>query len=451
MYEILKIENITLKEIFDIDNVDLLLFVKSLACLFGDANNVVNNKSIKFENNFRKLMQQKYLETDLLETDFVPLLDLSLSKDNLTQYIDNLHSQNKVNELVKRFDYFNTNEDLKIKGALIVVCILYERSNIYNLYEYTLLKTLNELANKFLSNNDDKSKISTWIENNVFSKLSDDKLITLISDIWKANHFTGDVWGFDQNQINEISLNSYKNYLKKLKEVTISPSDYSLYQIYHSIKIIDNLKNQVVSLFIEFWDTDNLELLCAQTTDIGSFSVLTFKISDTVDEIFGSRNKYISFVKSINVNNTAINEFLILYELSAITNHSKAILFEFKNSSLMLSKIRNITSSPNRIMYRDYDNITQVILECNDEQISHEVSNNSELRLRYNIDQFIYENKFYILFDVKNIEIGSVNKLFEDINTEVIFLEGRLNKNNQPLYNYNEKYIKIKSIQPSLT
>ena len=95
----LKVEDKKLKDILNLDFYDNLLLLKTLAYLFGEENKVENISSIKKENNFRMLMQQKTFEHILLENEFTALIN-EVKDSTIEEYINKLNDKNKLNQLL---------------------------------------------------------------------------------------------------------------------------------------------------------------------------------------------------------------------------------------------------------------------------------------------------------------------------------------------------------------
>jgi hypothetical protein len=136
------------------------------------------------------------------------------------------------------------------------------------------------------------------------------------------------------------------------------------------LKHFDGLKEKLNKSLRAFWQKNDIELLCAQSTDTTAFSLSSFRISETVIEEFGSKSKFHEFIKNHSDSpSDAVKEFLELYQLHAITGYSLPIVYNFKNSKLMQEKIKFNASTHGRSSYDEDENHLQIIFETNLEGI----------------------------------------------------------------------------------
>ena len=100
-----------------------------------------------------------------------------------------------------------------------------------------------------------------------------------------------------EEYVTEKAKKFYGTYLVEKKDLW-PVSDYSFYGVYHDLKIISNIKKDLTERMKKFWEANNVELLCAQTLNIDSFSISAFNISDFIIEIFIKYNDYLDFIKN---------------------------------------------------------------------------------------------------------------------------------------------------------
>lgn len=129
------------KNIINVDCEDRFLLMKTLAYLFGDENIVGSFSSIRKVNNFRMLMQQRIFEDLLTEREFNNLF-LESEIDGINVLIDVIQNDNKIDQLLNRFEYFNTDNQTNIERAINIALILFERKEDLGLNEHSLLKLL---------------------------------------------------------------------------------------------------------------------------------------------------------------------------------------------------------------------------------------------------------------------------------------------------------------------
>ena len=438
-----------------IDCEDRLLFIKTLAFLFGNENQVNDVDSIKYENNFRMLMEQK-IYTDLFKNSEFKELLITESKD-LPRSIENLYHAKKIKQLVNRIEYFNSQDENSIKQIIKVIIILSEKRIDFGLYEISLLNLLEEFVNQFFiiaEKKEEQKKYTTWIEDEIFNNdnFLEETRLTLLGYLWKSGQINVK-WNLSDDFIEKKTKILYKKYLAKFQEVLWNVNDYKSYGIYHDIKII-NIE-EINKIYKDFWKTNSIELLCAQTVDLDSFSNVNFKITDTVNEIFGSRNEFISFVQSHKDNNlTAVKEFLKLFNLLQIMNFSDSVIFEFKISGLMLEKIIYVKRQPGRDTYSQGENLRQVFIETNDTNLTSMILNDDSFDQDHPFRRFLHNKKDYIVVTFKKQEFEEKSLNFVKAIIKIYpkslgfeFNENTINENLLVQMNY-KTYLKVISIQP---
>ena len=433
---------------------DRTLLIKTLAYLFGEENTVPDVSSIKNEINFRMLVEQRIFSNYFTQSEFEQLYDEDDDYAKVSALLFANFSQDKLSQLIKRLNDFNTNDQNKIKRTLQILIILFNEREYYKLYGTELLLLLETFVQRQLTTYKDKNvHFSSWLETDVFEneKYSIETKLYLFSHLWKSK---GDFkyWSLrEEFIINKIKV-LYKNYLDKFQGVIWNVNDYNSYGIYHAIKPISI--EEVNAIYKDFWKSNSIEILCAQMVDLDSFSNINFKITDTVNEIFGKRNNFISFVQSHKDKDLPeIKEFLKLFNLLQIINFSDSVVFEFKISKLMLDKISHMKKHPGRAKYSEDENLRQIFIETNNtsltEMILHEDTFEDHLFRR-----FLQNKKDYIVVTFKKEE-------FEEKCLK--FVKGIINIYPKPLnFKFNEDsieedllvqmddvtYLKIISIQP---
>lgn len=433
---------------------DRTLLVKTLAYLFGEENTVPDVNSIKNEINFRMLVEQRIFSNYFTQSEFEQLYDADDNHLQVSLLLASNFYQDKLSLLIKRLNDFNTNDEHRIKRTIQILIILFNEREYYKLYGTELLLLLETFVQRQLTTyRETNVYFSSWLETNVFEneKYSIETKLYLFSHLWKSK---GDFkyWNLSEKFITNNLRILYKNYLDKFEGVLWDVNDYNSYGIYHAIKSIDI--EVVNDIYKSFWKSNSIELLCAQTVDLDSFSNVNFKITDTVNEIFGKRNNFISFVQSHKDKDLPeIKEFIKLFNLLQIINFSDSVIFEFKISKLMLEKIAHVKKHPGRAKYSEDENLRQIFIETNNtsltEMILHEDTFEDHLFRR-----FLHNKKDYIVVTFKK-------QGFEEMSFN--FVKGIINVYPKPLtFKFNEKsieeellikmddetYLKIISIQP---
>lgn len=450
-----------------IDCEDRMLFIKTLAYLFGNENKVKGVDSIKYENNFRMVMEQKIYKELFTNADFISLM--STPSENLILALDFLQKENKLTQLINRIEYFNSKKENEIKQIIKVLIILYEKTNDYNLNDLDLFKINSKLIEDYFKNIDDKLEFSTWLNNNILESdlLSLKNKVLFISQILKEglSIYEYEYWQIGQEKLNFKLKDVFQNYLKSLNNNLWHVNDYSFYFVFHSIKNFEKINSDLNTSIIKFWENNNVELLCAQITDLDAFSKCNFTISKTVKEIFKSEIAFIDFVKNHkDRDDEAIKEFLDLYKILSILNFRQSSIFEFKNSQLMIEKIENQINTSSRKNNKDNENIVQLIIETNDNDYLSKAMLNNKLNeiYRNKWSSYNHQNLYYLVVYLekrngeKNV-INLIKDLYKNIHIQsqwnsINLIESNIFKQENFLFDeQNGYYMRVMSIQPSIS
>ncbi|WET03912.1 P-loop NTPase fold protein [Flavobacterium sp. YJ01] len=463
--------NDSVNDLINGNNIDIDLLLKSLVSLFGDENKMENKHSIKFENNFRKLMQQKYLSTDLLQEEYQMLFKNSRSIENdlmqsrhLLPYelIEKLYQEKKIKELLSRFDYFNSNESSDIKWTILILGILLEKRKNYQLQFNEILILVNTFIQKLIDiQGHNKIYLDKWLITNFFDNvLSTQNRLILYQQIL-LNDNLNNYRSLSNKDLSTIILNSFKEYILELKnKADYTVDDFSIYDVYHAIKDADGIADDVRKTFISFWNAENIEILCIHMIDFGLFSGISYTLKKITTDIFGSPNNFFNFVEGLktNTNEKIITEFIQLYKLISITNYSLFIVFEFKQSLKMI-KIVNDELKKSIRSRNSEDSFTQVFFESNNLDMMNKLVSDIDLESQYGrLFLFTYEDKFYLIINLNNpLEIYNIRqvlseKIIKKLHTESDLWEReKLTRKNlfdgQPFFKSTDSYIKIFSIQ----
>jgi hypothetical protein len=381
--------NDCLKDTLNIDCDDVLLLSKSLAYLFGDENKVVSFNSIRKENNFRMLMQQRVFENVLLEREFEELINEG-NEDNRHNILESLYSRNKLTQLISRLDYYNTEGKHILSNIVLILFRLYEKRSDYVINEYQLLYKLADFVEKIIEQDGKVSQESVnWVKEVLFKEsiLSSENKLSILCELWESKD-DNKLWHFEEDYILSKALELFEEYLSNHNDELWKVNDYSIYKYYHLLKSITDIKEKLNKLIRDFWKANDIELLCAQSTDLPAFSLSSFKITDTVTEIFDTKFQFHEFVKNhSNHPSEAVKEFLEVYELHQITGYGLSIVYNFEHSKLMLDKISNNKKSHGRSSYNEVEKYLQIVFETNSDILISEIV---QLRKAKNTDEIIY-------------------------------------------------------------
>lgn len=463
-YELVNLIKVPQNINFDfIDKEDKLLFIKTMAFLFGEENSINDVNSIKNHNNFAMIMEQKVHELQLLNKEFD---DLFLTeKENLFKYIDDLISNNKKEQILDRLEYFiseDNNELEKVLTLLIYLFTLEDNPIITNMF----FKFINKRFKMFDGKVKEIEDFYSWVQNNIVEKenLSNKLKIILISKLLTDNKT---IVSKDNEILNKKIKIAFDDFLEEYNEKLWEINDLSFFTVYHAIKF-SNERSLYIEKMKAFWKKNKIELLCAYLTDTDSFHNKIYKLSEVTNELFESKINFINFVREHkDADNPEIKEFLQLYELIEIIRFYHPILFEFKHSQLMREKINNkdiITK------YDKYSNTIQLVLESENEQIFVDI-NGSDLWKQYfkqsrkrPIFGELNNNHYYFVY-LDNNNNNNVNEsimnFIDDLNKiylskipeskSFIYKKENILKQEKFWFNENDDsmYLKIKSIQPN--
>ncbi|GEM_PF-876088 len=441
-----------------IDCEDKELLIKTLAFLFGDENKTEGTDSIKSEINFRMLMQQRIFKNHLKQSEFESLF--TSDRASLRLNLKNIYKSGKTIQLIDRLKYYNVNEDSKIKSVIDILVLLYDDIKENNIYSVDFLYLLNKFVGdlydpEFHLENQIKQN-TKWISKSIFDNndLLQETKLKLLSNLWIAKDTT-DNWLLTDTYIITKVKELFTSYLESFKENLWDVNNYDIYSIYHDIKIIDS--NAVNTVYIDFWNRNKIELLCAQTVNLDTFSNQSFKISDTVIEIFGSKKDFVNFVKSHKDKELpAVNEFLRLFNLFEIINFSESLIFEFIQSRLMKEKIQHVKNHFAKNNSNENEKSVQIFIETDNKQLSDDIFNDDDLYDKYLFKRFFYKKKYYLVvtfrereFEEKSLYffkdlVNSYSKSFRSGFEEKIIHEKLL------IRFEDNSFVKVISIQPSI-
>lgn len=342
------------------------LLLKTLSYLFGNDNPVESSKSLKKSTNFKMLMEQRVFEEHILDDEFTKLK--SLKSNALKDELSNLFIDNKLPQLVDRIEYttpLNTNDFEFIIETLV---FLYDSRLKYNQYDSVLLKQLATQVDRFfkqkgIAKNDVLNSLKMKVFEN--SNISLESRLFLLSELW-IEHRYNQLWQLGEDYIQNTCLKYYKQYLKFQNEKGLwAYDDYTFYHIGHNLRKIEDIKEDVIKATINFWSNNEIELLCVQRTEMEPWSILSFKISDSIVEVFSSKDDFIDFVKKHKYSRKPeIAEFIKFFNLFPRTEFRKMILYTFEVSDLMKLKVAKRKADP---QYRreEYKHNKQLMFSTN--------------------------------------------------------------------------------------
>lgn len=443
---------------------DKVLILKSLSFLFGKHNEKQNTKSIKKVANFNMLMQQRIFEDHLLEEDYTKLFELNSVQ--LKEYLKELFTQNKLNQLLERLDFVEPKLLGDFRVILETLVFLYDKRVEYNLYDSVLFKKLAQFVDLLLKQlkGTDGIKAIKVLKKYIFENklISLETRLRLLSELWVAHRYNN-LWNLSEKYVIETSLEYYTKFLTEIEEN--EPWDVNNYTFYHiviNLNKIEPIKDVVVQKTKKFWSNYSIELYCAQTINIEPWSVLGCQISDGVYELFQSKDDFIEFIKNHKDSSLPeIKEFLHFYDLCKRTRYHKIILYTFEKSGIMKAKVEARKNDPQYIReeFRDKKQLlfaTNCLEAKNDiKKAGHNLANEDNPTLEYieNENDFTIYLMVHKNYDRNEIEsyVKHVLELLKNdghLNSKISFDARRLWSNEDIIPDDSNYYFKLISEQP---
>ena len=247
LYNKILFDDSCFKDMLNIDCEDRILLIKTLAYLFGEENHDDNFNSVRKVNNFRMLMQQKVFDDLLTEQEFQELIE-ETNYDLINNFINKLNSEDKLNQLMNRLDYFDTTDKNTKEKIIKILLKIYNSKNLYKINEYELYEKIFLLIDKLVFDSDPEEK-KNKIDDIIFKveTLSDENKLLMLCKILESRE-TEISWGLNKNYLSKIALVLFDKYLKKLNQNLWNVTDFSLFRYYHTLKNIANIKKDGSSL-----------------------------------------------------------------------------------------------------------------------------------------------------------------------------------------------------------
>ena len=440
-----------------IDCDDLYLLLKTLYTLFGKKN-VKSSDSIQLSDNLNILFYRKIQTHNFTKRDLEELMAFE-NPEKLKSIVFNLDSDKKLPQFLKKLKWFRPNDINQLKKIIQILLHLYQVKNDYQLNRIEIEKRLAIYVQELLTEKyGDKNKNSLWLWEEIFGEkyLSLDNKIYLLGDLWDAKD-DNILWGFTEKKVSQKAVQLYKDKLDSILGTPWEVSQFHYYSFYHALKNIEDVQPRINELFKEFWNQRDIELLCAQTIDLPAFSYSVYQISDILIDIFGSKNKYVEYIKAhSSAGREEIKEFIEFITLLQKTEFKIAIDFKFRKSELIKKRLKLLVEAyKKKTSFDEIGKIKQVIFETNDMDFFYKLRAQQEFITKHHIQ--VYPHSDYVVarinimskhakFDLLNIA-EYINKIGGD-NTGWKFDsldKNKLIKNESFLTHTNdsEKYIKI--------
>ncbi|MBO9585302.1 MAG: hypothetical protein J7574_14155 [Flavobacterium sp.] len=387
---------------------DKVLLVKTMAYLFGNENTPEGQDCIRFTNNFQMLVQQRIFPNYFKQIEFEALF--TVESQSLRNELLNIKAQGKSEQLIGRLDYFSTNDPQKLHRIIEYLTIIYEMNGIESYYNMDIYKLIEKFASHLYDHIGEGriKEYRKWLDQSLFSseEFSTEARLFLIIAIWKIKD-VNELWQLEEKYITEKATELYENYLSSYDTILWNVDNFRTYGVYHGVKLIN--KDKINKILKDFWQQNSIELLCVQFTELDPFSNTAFRISDTVTEIFGSRDKFIDFIKAHNDSSLPnIKEFIELFELLKVINFHYTLEYDFALSSLMLKKIEIARNEPGREDYDQRSRHPQVIVKISDTDLGYHFAAVANYKEKYGFTFTISKDVFYLTINVRYEKIDSL-------------------------------------------
>lgn len=398
---------------------DKVLLVKTMAYLFGNENTPKGQDSIRFINNFQMLVQQRIFPNYFKQAEFEALFNAE--SQSLKSELLNIQQQGKSEQLLGRLEYFSTDDLNKLHRIIEYLTIIYEMEGIESHYSTDTYKLIEKFASQLyeLHGEANIKEYRKWLDESLFSSdsFSEETRLILISTIWKIKDIN-ELWKLEEIYITNKATELYEKYLSRYDSLLWDVINFRTYSVYQGLKLID--KNKTNKILKDFWKRNNIELLCVQSTELDPFSNTAFRISDTVTEIFGSKDKYIDFVKNHKDSSLPeINEFIKLFELLKFINFHYTLEYDFAISPLMLKKIGVSKDDPGREGYDQRVRHPQVIIKITDTDLGYHFAATANYKEKYGLTFTISQDVFYLTI---NVRYEKIENLLSDFIVDIMTL-----------------------------
>ncbi len=396
--------------VLDIDCQEQTLLLKTLTYLFGKKDNDFEYPEYSIQQNriFYKMLALRYSKDDI-EEDFLFDLFGKVKNENKTDLLKELVNSNNLNKLIERLFVHKPKSIDGLTSSIIILLNIYDKIEDSNIRE-SITKALNSFYKEYDKDEYGFEFSTIEIKEILIQEFFNRTDINLIRQINLLNYINYDGkdsffddnlidWGFTINEMEQFALNYFERYIKDKVEF-----DYSFYQFYYDTSSIGTIKNEINNTLIQHLKEIDISSFCAIALE-KHLSDKLFKINDKVDDIFGTRSDYVSFVKNHQyAEKNNIKEYLDFLELSMIFRRDTFINYYFK-------EFKPINYPPSN----ETDTLFQYILE-----IKSEYANflNDKLQDVKSIWGKL-ESKHYLMIKIRETDSISTKSRFTEIIKEI--------------------------------
>ena len=398
---------------------DKVLLIKTLAHLFGDENPYSGHDSIKNANVFQMLIEQRIFPNFFKQSEFEVLFNVE--KQGLELEILKIKQLDKEEQLIRRLEYYSTDNEQKLKRVIEFMMMIYQINGAEYRFDIDTYKIIEKFTARLydLMQEDRTADYRKWLDDSIFSDkaFSEESRLTLLGTIWMIKD-NNELWHFTQKYVSDKVLELYKKYLSGFNPLPWAVNDFSANNLHREIKAIDT--DKINTILKNYWSEKPIEYLCAQLTRLDAFSNTAFKISDTVIEMFGTIENYISFVKSHKDSSLPeIKEFITLFDLLQMIHFKFALEYDFVLSSLMIEKIMIAKNDSDRSEYGMRKRPQQVIIKVTDIDLGYKFSDIANYKEKYLYTRSIFGNEMIYVID---ITYEKIDRHLSDFITDILTL-----------------------------
>tara|TARA_R110002050_G_scaffold192314_2_gene327262 strand:- start:5682 stop:8675 length:2994 start_codon:yes stop_codon:yes gene_type:complete len=440
-----------------------ILLAKTLIVLFGKENTTDSHTSIKFENNLRKLLQQKIHDNDLSEKEFMGVFNFENDYSCLKHLLNESHCSNILN----RIAYFNTDDKQKTLKTLIILLYIFNNAENYGTYFNNVWNILSDFINRQLKLKQDgievwkeidKPQIWEYIEevflNKDYKLVRKIEFLSLISQHRIKLSFSD--WGTSEEELKTIIFSLYEELLESKQDNLWDIYDYTFYHAYHNVRKF-HVPAKINPITIEFWRKNDIRLLCAQMTVNDTWTTKMLQTSDYTVQLFGSKNDYKKFIfnnlpEPISLE---LQEYIHFLELESYTRFSNYIRFEFSYFDLINQKLQRVIDS-NNLKRDDFESVVEIILKSETKDlwgITHTDLENNTISGFIFARRYEVENRYYTFVRLKTDTFHrAIPELFEHYQKllKVKDIDSKISSDNKLLtLDSSLEKIEIISIQPT--
>ncbi|WP_203293539.1 KAP family P-loop NTPase fold protein [Luteirhabdus pelagi] len=389
-----------------------ILLGKTFIALFGKENENPKYTSIKFGENLRKLLQQKNVLGDLTHPEFKNIISGPEGFLELKNQLDKGQAQ----AILDRIRFHSPENATEVRNIIESLLFIYDKVDNRDINTIQVLQTILEFIQGSVLH--DNNNLWNIVRNEYLNKSYDSfRKLELLSFLKEnENRYQINKWGAENRLLALEALNIYKAILQEKDKVLWSVDDYSFYNAYHNIRKFYSAE-KINPLVIDFWENNEINILCAQMVEFDAFTVHMAKTSDHAATIFGSKDEYMMFVKHkiSERKDIGLDEYLDFLNLDYLSYFSDFLRFDFKEFDLILDRYQIIMENDPKGR-DDYQNVVEIFIESFSDEVFETTYTNMSSKV---VPGFI--NNLYYKRDGRLItKLRFSSEYIEDIEVKIL-------------------------------